>query len=353
MKPYFSLARDAVRLRICPPRGLSDRRMWIKGTAGLCNRLWFLLYAAAYAERYRWRLSVDWRDGMYGPRDVNAFERLFQFDLSVPLPSSDEVSGFADDATIYPDYWRHRTDLSAISASCELRDRFGRPVDLSKLMWPLRRALIDAPPQTRVMIATGYAADAWDMRASGLSVNLRSIATRLKPSPRCADAIDTAIAPGLRCIGVHVRRTDAPNQVPLEHYLSAIPGDERRVFLCTDDADVERQFRSVLGSRLLPVERTYLAKGQALHYHAEPQSRELMAIEAIRDLYALARCETIVHGLNSSFSKFATRVLANPGVTVRVADRRFGKLRRSFGRRVETFRNLVQPNQRRATRPAV
>ena len=74
---YLSYARDAIELRRRDFTEHPTRRLLVKGTAGLCNRLWYRLYAASFAQRYRWDLCVDWTDGLYAPRGINAFDRLF------------------------------------------------------------------------------------------------------------------------------------------------------------------------------------------------------------------------------------------------------------------------------------
>ncbi len=346
MKRYALYARDAIRLRRSEAPAARVEHLLVKGIEGLCNRLWYLLYAAAYADRFGWQLSVDWTDGMYAPAGVNAFERLFDAASVQPLPTTAEehVQRWGK---VFPQCWQDATHVSPQQLALDIGRRTGKTLDQKHLIRPLREVLLQPDPTIQTVVGTGYWPNWRDLQVAGIGFDPRKLASRLNPSRVCRQAIDRAVPAGLDCIGVHVRRTDAPDQLPIQQYWRLVPDDDRPVFLCTDDVSVEKSFRSRFGDRILPVDRTYLSPGLALHLHAGENQIESMAIEAVRDLYALSRCGTIIHGRNSSFSRFAVQALASPQTQTCLADHRVDKLKRSCARRVQTLRRVLLPNPRR------
>jgi hypothetical protein len=302
-----------LRIRCVGELHPASRHLVVKGQAGLCNRLWYLLGAMSFADRWGLTLSIDWRDGLYAPLNVNAFDELFR--LNRPLMDPDE----AYQGSIYPEYWRENPRSSFEVLHRALKQASGRSLGQKELMYPLWSLLLDKPAAT-TLLCTGYRFSSRELFLARACSNARMLASKLELSKTCEDFIDSELPRLQGCIGVHVRRTDSRRQVELEQYFRIIPNDDRPIFLCTDSVEVDDSFRERYGSRMVPIRRTYPQSGTRLHSAAHDVSlRSRMSLEAIRDLYGLSRCGMIVHGVNSSYSRYAIQVLADPSREVRTA----------------------------------
>jgi hypothetical protein len=300
----------------------ASRHLVVKGQAGLCNRLWYLLGAMSFADRWGLTLSIDWRDGLYSPLNTNAFDELFR--LNHALLDPDE----AYQGSIYPGYWRENPYASFEVIHRALKQASGRSLGQKELMYPLWSLLLDKPAAS-TLLCTGYRFSSRELFLARACSNARVLASRLELSNASKDFIESELPSLQECIGVHVRRTDSRRQVELEQYFRIIPNDARPIFLCTDSIDVDESFRKRYGSRIVPVQRTYPESGARLHSAAHDVSlRSRMSLEAVRDLYGLSRCRMIVHGVNSSYSRYAIQVLADPSCEVRVARPRADRWRR-------------------------
>ena len=295
------------------------RRFVVKGTAGLCNRLWYLLAAKSFCERWGLDLHVEWTEGAYADRGVDAFGTLFELPGVGPPPAADAFGA------VFPTLWEGCETQCFYDRRAAREAETGRAVSQDDLMFPFHQVLLGRPAAA-TLIGAGWSFDAADLRACRASTDARRLAEGLRPVGAAAALVAADLPPAAelnRCVGVHVRRTDAPDQLPLDAYFAAadaVAGGAAGVFLCTDDGGVEEDFREHYGSRLIAVPRFYHADGTNLHHRdAAVPDRGRLAAEAVRDLWGLGGCGTIVHGGNSSFSRFAVAVLADPGATVRLA----------------------------------
>lgn len=313
MKPYFREVLSFLQIlrqgRLHP----ETRHLVVKGQAGLCNRLWYLLAAKSFAARWRLTLNVDWCDGLYAAPGENAFERLFELTPS-PLPIESVYMN-----SLFPDYWNDDPTISFDRCRLRRQETTGRPISHYELIYPLWQTLIDQPAAL-TLICSGIRFGARELRIARAFADPRRLATDLKLSQHSRDFIAAELPSLHDYIGVHVRRTDSPRQVELERYYRKIPIDSRQIFLCTDAIEVQAAFKKRFGNRLIDISRTYPQTGNRLHHAGHDVAlRDRMSLEAVRDLYGLAQCGLIVHGINSSFSQYAIEVLADPGCEVRVA----------------------------------
>ncbi|MFH5803508.1 hypothetical protein [Alienimonas sp. DA493] len=314
------LSRIADRARVLAggrPHPLT-KRLVVKGMAGLGNRLWYLLTAKAFADRWGLQLCPDWREGWYGPVGENAFFDLFELDGAGEPP--------ADFGPVYPSFWEGRTDRTIYECIAAVQQDRGAPVSPDDMMWPLYRVLLERPA-AESLFNVGWGELPDDMRVARVPYDRRAVGAALRPSARCRRVIADELPPLADCTGVHVRRTDAPGQLPLENYFRHVGEDDRPIFVCTDDHEVEAAFRERYGARVHDVPRYYHEDGAALHYGAlireepdgaaPPPDRGRLAAEAVRDLFGLGGCGRIVHAGNSSFSRFAVQVIADERTDVR------------------------------------
>ena len=85
-----------------------EKYLIIKGTCGLGNRLMTLANALEYCERTGRIISVDWCDGMFAPKGINAFNEYFEIR---DFPWQGEINLHKEDArSFYPDVLRNLPD---------------------------------------------------------------------------------------------------------------------------------------------------------------------------------------------------------------------------------------------------
>ena len=83
---------------------MANRYLYLKGCAGLGNRLITLVKAIDYAKRTNRQIYVDWSDGMFDQPGVNAFYKYFDLKTDVAVVSNFEEIEHAlvNGASIYP-----------------------------------------------------------------------------------------------------------------------------------------------------------------------------------------------------------------------------------------------------------
>lgn len=86
----------------------NGRYLIVKGTCGLGNRLMTLANALEYCEKTGRTISVDWCDGMFSPKGVNAFDEYFEIRN---FAWQKEINTHRDDTTsFYPDVIKNLPD---------------------------------------------------------------------------------------------------------------------------------------------------------------------------------------------------------------------------------------------------
>lgn len=132
-----------------------------------------------------------------------------------------------------------------------------------------------------------------------------------------------------KVLGVHVRGTDFalqweghPNMVTVEDFFDAIDevldgeNDFQHIFLATDDNTRVEAFKERYGDRLSYYEDVHRGEGVRLAI-LDALDREnthyLDGLEALRDMYTLARCDGLVAGLSQISISARIRRLADYG----------------------------------------
>lgn len=129
---------------------------------------------------------------------------------------------------------------------------------------------------------------------------------------------------GRRIRGVHFRSTDHPGEiapVKIEDYFSEI--DRRlsrfeKIFLATDDSNIERQFAERYGDRLWSNSVTRSVNGKPLHQDEALNNKYQLGLDALMDCYTLSLCsEAILTHSNLSYSV----LLFNPDLKYKLMER--------------------------------
>lgn len=314
---------------------MPDKYLLVKGCAGLGNRLLTMCSAIDYACATNRILSIDWADGLYGPRNENVFHKYFTIDDHVRT-----IKNVADkDAndhflSVYPKtfqgnltsnlyefyqqithpffnrlpqnkihflklnqlkgcwaiHFEHKKKQGVLSYLRKATDRTSFPLG-SSLHYNLKE---------NVVIFADYIGD-------GSLKNLRY----LQLAPQLKDLIEDFSDKYqlTTAIGIHVRNTDLKPTRSIESLIKIIKGKfaNRPVFLATDDFNVIQRFKNefekvIIQDKQLPD----IKNNEGIHQWGQKNNDYTIADrvlkESIIDMYLLSKCEFLFYQGNSSFS---------------------------------------------------
>jgi hypothetical protein len=294
----------------------SSKRILVKGTGGLGNRMLSVLTASLFAVLSKRRLWIDWRDPIFTGRSGIApdlFCELFVSPLADPLPETIHCD------SVTPELWRGRLDetLGVVGRDHDplFYKKFGSFRELSVrlrkieypeellVFWSWREVMRPLRPHLVQM----------DRRYASLSnvAILRETAQRyLQPTERVNSMLQTFVGEHFRgkMLGLHIRATDL--QAPVEKLLKIASRMVKKhqcdgVFCATDNADVEQRVRDMMPNVVTLPKK--LPKGAVpLHYDPDCQNRVETATQALLDILLLSRCQNLVYASRSSFGYVAS-----------------------------------------------
>jgi hypothetical protein len=320
---------------------LMSRYVIIKGSsgAGLGDRIFGLSAGLLYAQVTGRTLHVDWRDGAYGAPQENLFPKLLRIhDLpaTAGLPATNDVA---------PAIWQDHLEL-------KLPDLRGIDLQQRGVTWEKGTS----PPWNRAEAVARYSIDAgrldyqeaavvlWSgdslhplvdaLRANGRLPNdakvddvRRDVVRRhLRLHDDIQSRIDQTVAAQFGdspTIGVHYRLTNEAakaRSVPTRRqYRAAIDAQlyrdpAARVFLSTDNRDVQQDFAAAYGAeRVFWIDKWLPGAGEPIHMNSDCPDGVAAARDALVDAGLLARCTSLVLTGNSAFSQLAGILSATSG----------------------------------------
>lgn len=320
---------------------------------GLGDRLRALCVAALYAELSGRKLCVDWRDGLYGPKGVNIFSRLFHV-VNIDVVEPADLP--ADD--VFPEAWARRLDLSLE----DVYDLDGWPkwdreavvkryqVDLRNIHHPARVVVVWE--FTRLSELSPFC-PAYLMSADIDTFERRLFKRYLTFSDDISQRVMELIGRyGDGLIGVHVRASnefflDKGVNLDLSSYHRAIEKAKRKagcskIYVATDNREVLSNFRDVYGD-VLSLEKWFPDPGDPIHLAGSSLSERFsMARDAATELAALAYAKAIVANDVSSYARAAKGMSEAPlamHFDVRNFERRslFGRVVKGIRKRARRF----------------
>lgn len=310
-------------------------------TVGIGNRMLFLAGCLFLCRETGRRLVVDWRDGMFGAMEENAFWSYFEESDGIHIREFQ----FLEDAPatdFSPPEWAGHLPLEIRACYRRLHQSGGRegappPPSvggedapppgkvtgemLSKTGWKYH-GFFDARPE-RILVTYGGKSRLTEFPPKRLHAQFPGLdaegvighllRTELRPGPELRRRRDEFVAAqftGRRVLGVHLRNTDKTPTRPIEELLAqavGLAGEEMAVFLATDHEPTQELFRGALGERLLVLPKWFDPQAAALHYSrsADAAQKRAMGFEALLDMYLLARCDQLFLQKNSTFSRIA------------------------------------------------
>lgn len=291
----------------------APRYLVIKAKGGLGNRMLSAVNGLIYADLANRTPIIDWRDGAYAARGVNAYPLLFD------TPLNTDVSEIPADARIQPAIWsgylhEHPVDL----ISRQFPRHHANPLIYRALCVSLRKVACEAD----VAVFWSYVPKNGRMRrllkrhpqfeGRALFDVYHSYLTKyFTPRAPVLAAVSATIRDQVRpVIGVHIRYTDL--RVPvgkIEQALRSLIAAEPHasLFLATDNLGIQQRIEKLF--RKVIVTNKWLPEdGKEIHYNPANDDRTKAAEEALIDMWCLSRCDRLVFSSNSTFS-LTSRIL--------------------------------------------
>lgn len=299
----------------------------VKAKGGMGNRLLCAASGILWSRAAGREPFVDWRDKAYSRSGENSFLHFFDNATVLREPPAE-----TDD--VHPPVWRGHLDMSVSEmfhaydpdkhSSFTIHKKYS--IDPSRAEYPQslvvfwyymgRFASIAPLARARLPGHAGLSVEEIARKALREELPLRQeIRERIERFARDHWAE--------RVIGVHVRHTDqTTNLGKLER---AAEAHRRRmpdaaIFLATDNRQVEESYRRKFG-RVITTPKWFPPEGATMHQSEHCADPVENGVEALVDMYLLARCDALVYASRSTFSEISRLVSDIPPNRVTDIDR--------------------------------
>ena len=300
----------------------------VKSKGGMGNRMLCAASGLLWARAAGRRPYVDWRDNAYSRAGENSFFHFFE------SPAVDR-SPPPDSAEVHPPVWSGHLDWSVSRmlhaydptkhASLTIHKKYS--LDPSRadypqplvVFWYYMGRFAAMAPLVRERVP-GYA---------GLTIGAitsKALREELPLVPSIRERIDAIVSErwARRVIGGHVRYTD--RTIDLGKLERAVEAQRRRMpgavlFLATDNRRVEEEYRRKFGE-VLTTPKWFPPEGAVMHQNEQCPDPVENGVQALVDMFLLARCDALVYANRSTFSEISRRLSDLPRDRVIDVDRR-------------------------------
>lgn len=300
----------------------------VKTKGGMGNRMLCAASGILWAKAVGREVFVDWRDEAYSRERENSFPHFFDNPAVRRTPPTDA-------GDIYPPVWRGHLDKS-VSEMLHAHDPDKHSSLTIHKKYSIDPARADYPEPTVVF---WYYMGRFEAVARLARRRLPGYADlSVEQVARKAIREELPLAAGVRqhidafaaahwatpILGLHIRYSDrttdlAALEAAARAQLARLPG--AAIFLATDNKRVEDDYRAKF-DRVITTPKWFPTEGAAMHQNADCQDPVANGVEALADMYLLARCDALVYASRSTFSEISRLVSDLPPDRVTDVDRR-------------------------------
>lgn len=299
----------------------------IKAKGGFGNRILSAATGVLLAELTGRTAVIDWRDGEYLPRGVNAYPLLFDDPVGV------DPAEFDDRRDVTPAVWagrlgEHPTDVIERAYPNDHSNPFiyrKLSIDLARPEADQELAVFWSYLPKMARIRRRVARDARFRGRRTDDVTRAVLERHFRPNERVLTEVGKLFADRSRpVIGVHIRYTD--RKVSLERIITEVGRLRARmpdatIFLATDNEQVQATFRGRF-QNVFVIDKVLGDDANSLHEHVVLDDPQREAENALIDMWALSSCDWLVHSRHSTFSVAAALIGGIPRSRQRDIDRR-------------------------------
>lgn len=327
---------------------MKDKYLILKGCAGLGNRFITLMRAIQYSQLSGRKIYVDWSDGMFDAVGNNVFYEFFELNYNKKTTLEQIKEVYKNGGTTYPrnitieDFDKPIYPESNIESSFKVYS----PQISKKTIYKVALSVI---PFHKLVYLFGLQSfqrpdkfkdlNWWKVVKTMNDGNNLPLGSNLWPwlksdivffadfRPFCSmkkfnqtiklkgeyDAVINQMASYMKlsnAIGVHIRYTDKKPQKQLDNLISNLQKEvdgKSKIFLCTDNRDIEDDFVRIFGDKIIKTDK-YIPKveGEGIHIWASLQNdnslKRQMFEDSLMDMWLLSKCKFLYWQGNSSFS---------------------------------------------------
>ena len=304
---------------------MSRGLLHVKGCAGLGNRLITAAAAIEYATKNGRRVYIDWSDGQFAQKGVNAFENYFCLNKSCLWATREEV--LDSNLTCYPSkIWQNEYSIDEFAIPVSLlkhafvRNRITGSAARWSSAWKQKsekRGQLFAPFLKSYLefgehLKNGINKDLVFFASYRPEIDLNKIVTHLSLRTKISKKVGAFVIENEleeKAIGVHIRHTDKQPLRNFEEIKSKIASlliECDRVFVCTDNHEIEVAITSWFPNVVIQ-EKFYPENFEGgLHQYSiqtgDYSHLDQSFLESIIDMWSLSKCKYLLYQGNSSFS---------------------------------------------------
>ena len=334
---------------------MNDKFLIVKGCAGLGNRFITLMKAIQYSKLSDRQICVDWSDGMFAAPGTNVFDEYFDLKYNKKTTLEYIKSAFINGSSTYPKNLVAEDFDKPIYPESNIESSF--KVFTPKLAHnTIYKVVLSIIPLHKIVYLLGLQSfqrpnkmeniSWWKVIKTMNDGNNLPLGSNLWPwlkadivffadfRPWCSMKRfnDTIILKEkyqniinykaktmnlANAIGVHVRYTDKKPKQQLNVLFKKLKenlNNGMNIFLCTDNSDIENDFKEKFGNRVIMTEK-YIpkVKGEGIHIWASLQNNDdlkrQMFEDSLIDMWLLSKCKFLFWQGNSSFSMISKLLL--------------------------------------------
>lgn len=300
----------------------------LKACAGLGNRLVTLYAAIKYCEKNNRILIVDWSDGQFDKKGINAFEKCFELS-QIAVDKIENIERW-NELTHSSNLFKQNKSEGLYDLYIEKQNYFFQKIP-SKLFFPyyfkkLRRRW-QPIYNGNIYNSLSYGSD--------LSINMHDQVLyfidflpyieyaeltkylSLKPflNKKISDYSNEHLLN--KAVGIHIRATDKMPTCNVEKIISSIKlkHTQDAIFLSTDSSKMEELFLKEFPNLILFPKYKPNLKGEGLHQWALYNNAEDLKYkifeESVMEMFLLSKCQYLYYQGNSTFSNISKIYHAN------------------------------------------
>jgi hypothetical protein len=315
----------------------------VKGKAGLGNRMLSAMTGILYAMLSQRNLVIDWSDSTYSDDGQNVFPKLFR------APNSETQLPISAYQSVRPSLWKGRLNQQAAEFIQEIDPAAHRSLrayrrfsfELSKLEYDEQTLVMFSHtqliPKLRRHFRGAFSRLAKMSDEDIMRWLLREVLVLNEDIMAKVESRWKKLAGDETMIGVHVRFTDLKTTLgstynAVDELIHSVP--DYKLLLATDNIGVQKAMVQRY-KNLVTNEKWFPDEGATMHLSEHCPDRLQNAIDALIDMYTLAKCQYLVFAGSSTFSYISSLISTMPGSNIIDTERndpiiRLKKIARKF-----------------------
>ncbi len=294
--------------------GSIDKILVVRASGGLSNRLQAVICGVAYCLLSGRSICVDWRDGLYSDDFSNVFPLWFNIEGIKSVTYQNMERTYGQDACIMPVFWHDWIkDPIAIEylfeGNSHMQEANVARTAINIEQFDLKEDIVifwswDTSPLTRIIpqLKEKFSHLA---KLNQIQIERYLLKTYVKPVQKLEQEAQDFFVKHFKNIpvGIHIRHTDLQSPLPqMLEQLKLIAGHDEKIFLCTDNEQVERMVQKIF-PHTVTRPKIYQGPNIPLHSYVEGISNVQKGHDAILDMLLLSKCKDIIHYQRSSFAR--------------------------------------------------